>query len=120
MLFCDSVMLRHTCSPCVSTLQFALRHILEPVAWAKAPFEDRASSLKVPLTFIYGENDWMDLEAGKRICKELMALHTEKNGSAETLRPNQNECLVIENSGHHTYMENPEEFNKMLLGILAA
>lgn len=101
-------------------VQFALRHILEPIAWAKAPFEDRATSLKVPLTFIYGENDWMDPEAGKRICKALAAIHTKRNGTAPRLRPKQNECLVIEHSGHHTYMESPEEFNEILLEIVLA
>ena len=105
------------CSLCMGAMQFALRHILEPIAWAKAPFEARASSLKVPLTVIYGENDWMDPEAGRRICAELAAIHAAKNGTAPKLRPKQNECVVMKKSGHHAYMKKPEEFNQILLEI---
>lgn len=99
-----------------TVLQFALRHILEPMAWAKAPFEKRAASITCPLTFIYGENDWMDPEAGQRICDVLRKSHSEVP-TAKKLRPRQNECLVIKNSGHHTYLESPDEFNKILLEI---
>jgi cardiolipin-specific phospholipase len=90
------------------------------MAWAKAPFEDRAPSLQVPVTFVYGENDWMDPEGGKRISKQLAEIHTEKNGTAAPLRPKQNECIIIKDSGHHVYMESPEEFNRIILAIAMA
>jgi pimeloyl-ACP methyl ester carboxylesterase len=98
-------------------VQFALKHLLEPFAWAKSPFEERASDLKTPVTFVYGEHDWMDPEAGRRICHTLSKLHAEQNGTAPPLRPAQNECIVIKDSGHHTYMESPETFNKIVLEI---
>lgn len=102
---------------CVRVVQFALRHILEPMAWAVLPFEKQAPSLTVPVTFVYGENDWMDPEAGRRICKDLTALHKYKNGTAPKLRPKQNECVILEDCDHHAYMEDPEEFDKIVLEI---
>ncbi len=32
--------------------EFALRHILQPFAWPRAPLEDRMQQLDVPITFI--------------------------------------------------------------------
>ena len=34
--------------------EFALRHLLEPFAWPRAPLEERMAELDVPITFIYG------------------------------------------------------------------
>lgn len=32
--------------------EFALRHILEPFAWPRAPLEERMAQLEVPITFV--------------------------------------------------------------------
>jgi hypothetical protein len=32
--------------------EFALRHILAPFAWPRAPLEERMQQLEVPITFI--------------------------------------------------------------------
>jgi len=39
--------------------EHALRHIFHPIAWGKKPLEGRMEDLKVPVSFIYGESDWM-------------------------------------------------------------
>merc|ERR1712093_738749 len=40
--------------------EYALNHILEPGAWARQPLCDRLPRLQVPVSFIYGSNDWMN------------------------------------------------------------
>ena len=64
---------RLTCR--VAGVQFALPLLLKPFAWAIAPMENRLDALKPPLTFIYGDQDWMDPEAANRICERLKSVH---------------------------------------------
>mmetsp|Transcript_40556 Transcript_40556/g.160866 ORF Transcript_40556/g.160866 Transcript_40556/m.160866 type:complete len:314 (-) Transcript_40556:1418-2359(-) len=39
--------------------EYAINHILEPGAWARRPLVDRLPKLKIPVSFIYGDKDWM-------------------------------------------------------------
>ena len=40
--------------------ELALTTILSPGAWAKSPLLFRLPTLQVPVSFFYGEFDWMD------------------------------------------------------------
>jgi hypothetical protein len=53
--------------------EFALRHLLEPFAWPKLALEERLHELKVPVTFMYGDVDWMSPDQGRAVCKALEA-----------------------------------------------
>jgi hypothetical protein len=44
--------------------EFALPQLLAPGAWAREPLTPAFAGLRVPVSFIYGERDWMDWRAG--------------------------------------------------------
>lgn len=97
-------------------LQFALRKLLKPFAWAHAPLEHRVAELKPPVTFIYGENDWMDPDAAQRICDTLSTQPTASGNGADV--PHNRKVLFIEDTGHFAFLERPEEFNELLLEVV--
>lgn len=56
-----------------------------PGAWAHAPLLERLAELKVPVTFIYGESDWMNPAAGQAVAQKLDQIRARKVGGACTL-----------------------------------
>lgn len=108
-----------TCAQWPFWLQFALRKLLQPFAWAHAPMENRLSDLKPPVTFIYGENDWMDPHAAERICEILQAGQSAAESPSSGSIPHRNKVLYIEGTGHFAFMEKPEVFNALLLETIA-
>ena len=44
------------------------RHLLHPFAFARAPIGRRLAELAVPVSFIYGEQDWMSPDHGVAAC----------------------------------------------------
>ncbi|PHZ09475.1 alpha/beta-hydrolase [Rhizopus microsporus ATCC 52813] len=78
--------------------EFALAAILAPGAYARKPLFHRLAQLKMPTVFIYGEHDWMDYKAAEE-AKEHMKV------PAKVIR--------IANGGHHMYLENPKDFNRI-------
>ncbi|TDH64814.1 uncharacterized protein CCR75_000637 [Bremia lactucae] len=81
---------------------------LAPGAHAVRPLVDMLlpHRVKMPLTFIYGENDWMDYRSGQEIVK-----HFRNMGQAADL-------YRVPNSGHQMFMENPDEFSRTLIDSL--
>lgn len=80
----------------------ALDSILKFGAWARAPLYPRmADALAVDTAFIYGEMDWMDPRAARRFLAEK---HARVHG-----------VYTVSNGGHHMYLENPREFNPLLI-----
>lgn len=88
--------------------EFALRHLLSPGAWAYAPLEERLAELKVPVTFIYGEHDWMRPEHAIRVCGQLSQSQPLKD-------PQDLRVEVIPEAGHFAFMDQPELFNRAVL-----
>ncbi|KAK4163190.1 putative cardiolipin-specific deacylase, mitochondrial [Cladorrhinum sp. PSN259] len=114
--------------------EYAMPYILAPGAYARSPLINRiqevgrglispATETKpevretgIPVVFMYGENDWMDVAGGyaaeekikKRIEKALMSGESkdQENGSAKV--------VVVRRAGHHLYLDNPEEFNAVV------
>ncbi|CEJ84928.1 hypothetical protein VHEMI03619 [[Torrubiella] hemipterigena] len=115
--------------------EYALGYILAPGAYARRPVIDRihqvgrqplpqtdtSKALKetgIPIVFMYGENDWMDVAGGlasevkiNRAREELL-----KTATAEEKRNDRGSArvVVIPKSGHHLYLDNPDDFNKVL------
>ncbi|CAD6949988.1 unnamed protein product [Tilletia laevis] len=83
--------------------EYCLAHILAPGAFARLPMLHRITPLRVPVSFIYGQYDWMDVTAGRAAVKAL----------AEAGNPNAS-CTVVPLAGHHTYLDNPEACNQVV------
>ncbi|KAL0264586.1 hypothetical protein SLS55_000536 [Diplodia seriata] len=128
--------------------EYALAYVLAPGAFARSPLirriqsvgrqylgphtgplpdGDRPSSSSadqqkrengLPVVFMYGENDWMDIAGGfaaeqkmKEEKERILAGQTEEqkkkdNGSAKV--------LVILKAGHHLYLDGWEQFNQIM------
>uniref|UniRef100_M4B6W1 AB hydrolase-1 domain-containing protein n=1 Tax=Hyaloperonospora arabidopsidis (strain Emoy2) TaxID=559515 RepID=M4B6W1_HYAAE len=86
----------------------ALTTHLTPGAHAVRPLVARLlpESVKMPLTFIYGEYDWMDYRNGLAIVERF-----KENGRAADL-------YRVPNGGHQMFIENPEYFSRILIECL--
>lgn len=62
--------------------------------------------LRAPVTFAYGQHDWMDINAGLAAVEALRAAGVDA------------EAFITPQSGHHLYMEQPEVFDAQVLGRL--
>ncbi|ORX38070.1 Alpha/Beta hydrolase protein [Kockovaella imperatae] len=89
--------------------EYCISHILAPGAYARIPIVDRINRVKVPVTFIYGDNDWMDVDGGKASV-EALTKAGNKNGSVH----------VVEKAGHHVYLDNAEETNRIIREAIAS
>lgn len=59
--------------------------------------------ITIPVSFFYGDRDWMDIKGGRRV--------VEKNIYYGTL----SHVYQISDSDHHMYMDNPEEFAQKII-----
>ena len=67
--------------------------------------EDRLGNpgLNLPVSFFYGDIDWMDEHSGRRV--------VEKN----TYKDKLSHVYIVNKSDHHMYFDNPEEFAKLIV-----
>jgi cardiolipin-specific phospholipase len=114
--------------------EYALAYILAPGAYARRPVINRiqevgrqtitqedGTKLKemgIPVVFMYGENDWMDVAGGISSEEKLNAAKQKalENATAEE-RKRENgsaKVLLVPKAGHHLYLDNPEVFNDMI------
>ena len=69
--------------------------LLAPFAYARNPLIDRIDGIgQTPVTFLYGEYDWMERETAEKLCEEKVV-----NGHV----------FSVSEAGHHLYIENPVE-----------
>lgn len=83
-----------SCAP--SSGEMSLSTILESGAYARRPLCDRLPGVCVPVTFIYGDRDWISPLAAEEVCRKM-------NVSTE--------ILIAPLAGHHLYFDNPDFFN---------
>lgn len=83
--------------------EYAVSSLLHPGAWAKSPLNKRLPSFNIPITFMYGVEDWMDYKA---------ALATAPSIKAAT------RVIRLADAGHHLYSDNAKGFDEILLGEL--
>ena len=83
--------------------EYALSRILHPNAWAKVPLCDRVKDLKMPTTFIYGTEDWMEYQHAMKAVQNMTV---------------QSRIIMIQNAGHHLQFDNPEGFNNAVVAEL--
>jgi len=79
-------------------------HLLAPGAYARMPLVDRVAALKIPVTFVYGDNDWMDVNGGRDAVENM-----RRAGNPD------GRLHVVKNAGHHLYLDNPQAVNGLLL-----
>ncbi|TEB35399.1 abhydrolase domain-containing protein 4 [Coprinellus micaceus] len=84
--------------------EYCISHLLEPGAHARMPLVDRVGALKIPITFVYGDHDWMDPLGGMQ---SVEALRQAGNGEGK--------MYIVNNAGHHLYLDNPDAVNALLL-----
>ncbi|EIW71763.1 hypothetical protein TREMEDRAFT_22144, partial [Tremella mesenterica DSM 1558] len=83
--------------------EYCISHILAPGAHARIPIVDRISKVTCPVTFIYGDNDWMDVDGGHESVKVL-----NKAGNKQAT------VHVVPKAGHHVYLDNSEVTNRII------
>lgn len=87
--------------------EYALTRILASGAVARMPMINRVpGALKCPSTWIYGDNDWMNVHAGEETVARL-----RRNGATADFH-------TVPSAGHHVYLDNPKGFNKILLDFM--
>jgi cardiolipin-specific phospholipase len=83
--------------------EFCISHILKPGAYARMPIAERIHGLRMPVTFLYGDNDWMDIAGGLAV---EHILNEEGNKDVQV------HC--VPRAGHHLYLDNPDFTNVIL------
>jgi len=71
---------------------------------ARLPIVNRIASIKVPVTFVYGDHDWMDPKGG---VDSVHNLREAGNTRCKT--------VIIPHAGHHVYLDNPDAVNELLI-----
>ncbi|KAJ3533975.1 hypothetical protein NM688_g7202 [Phlebia brevispora] len=84
--------------------EYCISHLLAPGAHARRPIVDRIHDVKVPVTFIYGDQDWMDPQGGYESVENL-----RKAGNG------QGRMFIVPHAGHHVYLDNPQATNDLLV-----
>lgn len=88
--------------------EYAIFICFEPGMWARNPLEteDRLANpdFPIPVSFFYGDRDWMDCRGGQRV--------VEKNRfyNAEDPESGLSQVHIVSDSDHHMYLDNPQEF----------
>ncbi len=84
--------------------EYALNYLLGPGATARLPLVKFADQITCPTVWCYGDRDWMDVNGGIDSIKAI----TKKGIYDSKLK-------IIENSGHHLYLDNYESFNEFIM-----
>lgn len=113
-------------SPLIRRIGDVGRGLLPPVdAKALAESSEKTSTESVrhrergiPITFMYGENDWMDVAGGfaaeeklKEVRAKAVASMTQEEASRDE---GSSKVLIVPKAGHHVYLDGWEAFNKMI------
>ncbi|KAL8320043.1 hypothetical protein RB597_006677 [Gaeumannomyces tritici] len=133
--------------------EYALPYILAPGAFARRPIINRIEELGrqvvkspettaaatttapttkpaevretgIPVVFMYGDSDWMDVKGGHAAAERLKARSREAllKGTPEEKRNEKGtaKVVIVSKAGHHLYIDNADEFNKILTDEMKA
>lgn len=77
----------------------------------------------IPIVFLYGENDWMDVAGGFAAEEKLRQrrLHVLRHGTPEEKRAERGSAkvIIVQRAGHHLYIDNADEFNEIMAQEMA-
>ena len=68
---------------------------------------DRLGGLPIPVSFYFGDRDWMLTDAGEKIV------------SMNPFKDTHSHVYIIENSDHHIYFDNPVSFADTIIKDLS-
>lgn len=113
-------------SPVINRIQDVGRQVIPPATAtatdSSAPASPSAPALRetgLPIVFMYGENDWMDVAGGYAAEEKLKqrAVQALLHGTDEEKRRENGSAkvLIVRNAGHHLYLDNPDQFNEMVM-----
>ena len=122
--------------------EYALAYILAPGAFARSPLIRRiagvgrqylqpdgvtTSSVEsaaqrrengIPVVFMYGENDWMDIAGGfaaeQKLKEEKAKMLQTASEEEKKQESGSAKVVVIKKAGHHVYLDGWEEFNEVM------
>ncbi|RCK57684.1 Cardiolipin-specific deacylase 1, mitochondrial [Candida viswanathii] len=87
--------------------EYMLNYLLAPGADARHPLIERGiHKLQCDVSWWYGKEDWMDKKGGE-LCSNII------NNTSGV--PGKSDVKVIEDSGHHIYLDNIDKFNSMVI-----
>ena len=66
-------------------------------------------SSKIPITLVYGSNDWVDVEAGESMLKSVQTALIKDGANPEMMN-----FHVISDTGHHVFLECSDTFNDIV------
>lgn len=104
--------------------EYSLNWLLAPGAWGRWPaiarvqqalnelpsLPKRARSIKdIPISMIYGSDDWMDPGAGQNLVELLWKYKANKAS-----------VYVVPQAGHNVFLDAPVSFNKLISALLRA
>lgn len=133
--------------------EYALSHILAPGAFARSPLIRRIEGVGrqiiansnasnspnnvnlnsqsepqletgIPIVFMYGENDWMDVAGGfaaeEKILREKERILASKNEEEKKKDKADAKVVIIRKAGHHVYLDGWDQFNRVMLEEMGA
>ena len=83
--------------------EYALGTLLEPGSWAREPLHNHLRDLAMPTAFLFGEGDWIDYRNAVDAAEGMQVTHA---------------VIRVPNSGHHLYLDNYNEFNKICADLI--
>lgn len=92
--------------------ELAITQLVNHEVLARLPLSDRGFlenivENDVRTLWLYGDKDWMNMRGGEYCVEKLKKLESKDA-----------ELLVVENAGHHIYLDNPEKFNAITVDFL--
>lgn len=109
--------------------EYAITRLLAPGALPRMPLLDRLDTpyglLRCPSLWIYGQQDWMDVEAGAEAVETLNKVNNSlaKLGKSSIINSADRvdrsaQYIEVPQAGHHLYLDNPSFFNRALIRYL--
>jgi cardiolipin-specific phospholipase len=107
-------------SPLIRRIQGVGRQYLQPDGSVTSSIESGSRSREngIPVVFMYGENDWMDIAGGYAAEQKLKEEKAKILSTATAEERNSDngsaKVMVIKKAGHHVYLDGWEEFNEVM------